>query len=197
VKEYTDQEIIECLKSRQSYVVRWLSDRYLPMIRLLVHQTGGTLDDAKDIFQDGLIVLLEKIDDNDFVLTCKFQTYLYCVCENLWNKILVKRKAAANYMQCRNEENDGVDFTERLDDPVYEKIFYDVFTTLDPACRKILKLYWKEMPPKEIARKLGVTYGYLRKKKCEGQSELIRKVKEHPDYIHIMDSEKVIKDIVH
>jgi hypothetical protein len=82
VKEYTDNEIIECLKNRQSYVVRYLSDRYMPMIRLMVFRMGGTLEDAKDIFQDGLIIMLEKIDNGDFVLTCKFRTFLYVVCEN-------------------------------------------------------------------------------------------------------------------
>ncbi len=34
VQEFTDIEIIECLRERKSYVVRYLSDRYLPMIRL-------------------------------------------------------------------------------------------------------------------------------------------------------------------
>jgi RNA polymerase sigma factor (sigma-70 family) len=197
VKDYTDQEIIECLKSRQSYVVRWLSDRYMPMIRLMVYQMGGTLEDAKDIFQDGLIIMLEKIDNNDFVLTCKFKTYLYCVCENLWKSLLVKRKAAINYMQHRVEENDYIDFTELPDNALYENIFYDVFGTLEPACQKILKLYWQEVPPKEIADRLGLTYGYVRKKKCEGQTEFIKKVKQHPDYRRIMNSERLIKDIVH
>ncbi len=196
MQEYTDKEIIECLKSRQSYVVRWLSDRYMPMIRLMVHQGGGTLDDAKDIFQDGLMVMLEKIDNDDFVLTCKFQTYLYCVCENLWNKIVTKRQAAANYLHRRVEENNHIDFTEQHDEDLYDKIFHDVFVTLEPQCQKILKLYWKEIPPKEIARKLGVTYGYVRKKKCEGQTELIKRVKEHPDYMDIMEERMTIKDKV-
>ncbi len=197
MKEYTDQEIIECLKTRQSYVVRWLSERYMPMIRLMVHQGGGTLDDAKDIFQDGLMVMLEKIDNDDFILTCKFQTYLYCVCENLWNKVLTKRHAAANYLNRRIEENIHTDFTEQQDEDMYDKIFHEVFVTLEPQCQKILKLYWKEVPPQKIAEKLGVTYGYVRKKKCEAQTELIKRIKAHPDYIDIMEEKVAIKDRVY
>ena len=100
------------------------------MIRLMVHQGGGSLDDAKDIFQDGLMVMLEKIDNDDFVLTCKFQTYLYCVCENLWNKVLSKRHAAANYLNRRLEDSIQTDFTEQQDDDMYDKIFHEVFVTL-------------------------------------------------------------------
>lgn len=197
MKEYADNEIIECLRNRQSYVVHYLSDRYMPMIRLMVYQMGGTLEDARDIFQDGLIIMLEKIDNEDFVLTCKFKTFLYSVCVNLWKSVLVKRQAATNYLTRRIEDNYDKDFTELLDHKLYESIFYDVLATLDPVCQKILKLYWQELSPKEIADTLGYTYGYVRKKKCEGQAELILKVKKHPDYRRIMNSENVIKDVVY
>lgn len=197
MKEYTDNEIIECLRNRQSYVVHYLSDRYMPMIKLMVYQMGGTLEDSRDIFQDGLIIMLEKIDNEDFVLTCKFKTFLYSVCENLWKSVLEKRRAAANYFTRREDVDGDKDFTELLDHKLYESIFYDVLATLDPVCQKILKLYWQELSPKEIADTLGYTYGYVRKKKCEGQAELILRVKKHPDYRRIMNSENVIKDVVY
>jgi RNA polymerase sigma factor (sigma-70 family) len=182
VKDYSDNEIIECLRNRQSYVVRYLSERYMPMIRLMVHKLGGSVEDSRDIFQDGLIIMLEKIDNKDFVLTCKFKTYLYCVCENLWKSVLEKRHAAVNYHTRRLEPDEDNDFTELMDHELYEEIFRDVFDTLDPAAKTILDLYWQDMSPQEIADKLGYTYGYVRKKKCEGQAELISKVKDHPAY---------------
>jgi RNA polymerase sigma factor (sigma-70 family) len=197
VKEYTDSEIIECLRNRQSYVVRYLSDRYMPMIRLMVHQMGGTPEDAKDIFQDGLIIMLEKIDNKDFTLTCKFKTYLYCVCENLWKSVLEKRKAAANYFTRRAEPDNDKDFTEVIDHKLYEEIFRDVFETLDVVSKKILKLYWQEMSPQEIADKFGYTNGYVRKKKCEAQSELIENIKKHPGYKRIMSTENAAREVVY
>ncbi|MCJ7447187.1 MAG: sigma-70 family RNA polymerase sigma factor [Bacteroidales bacterium] len=193
MKEYTDSEIIECLRNRQSYVVRYLSDRYLPMVRLLVTQMGGNSEDARDIFQEGLMIMLEKIDNKEFALTCKFKTYLYCVCENLWKSVLVKRQAAANYLVRRVEVDDQKDITELMDSNLCREIFISVFDTLNPVSKKILKLYWEEMSPQEIADKLGYTYGYVRKKKCEAQAELTRKVKKHPDYKRIVDSEKMVR----
>ena len=148
----------------------------------------------RDIFQDGLMIMLEKIDNKDFVLTCKFKTFLYCVCENLWKSVLVKRQAATNYFTRRVEADGEKDFTELMDNKLYENIFWDVFETLDPVSKKILKLYWQEMSPQEIADKLGYTYGYVRKKKCEAQSELTEKVKKHPDYKRIMNSERLPRE---
>jgi RNA polymerase sigma factor (sigma-70 family) len=197
VKEYTDNEIIECLRNRQSYVVRYLSDRYLPMIRLLITRMGGTSEDAKDIFQEGLMIMLEKIDNNKFALTCKFKTFLYCVCENLWKSVIVKRQTAANYFERRVEPEDEKDFTEVMDNNLCREIFKSVFETLDPVSKNILKLYWEEISPQEIAGKLGYTYGYVRKKKCEAQAELTEKVKMHPDYKRIVNSGNVAKKVVY
>jgi RNA polymerase sigma factor (sigma-70 family) len=194
--EYSDKEIIECLRDRQGYMVRYLFDRYLPMIRLMVSQMGGSGEDAKDIFQDGLIIMLEKIDNDEFELTCKFKTFLYCVCENLWKAVLSKRHAATNYLTRRVDADMDRDFTEIYDDKLYINIFYDSFETLDPVSKKILNLYWQDISPKDIAEKLGYTYGYVRKKKCESQGELIDKIKNHPEYKLIKKDDEVVKHAV-
>jgi len=159
------------------------------MIRLMVTQLGGTSEDARDIFQEGLMIMLEKLDNKEFALTCKFKTFLYCVCENLWKSVIVKQKAEANYYKRRVEADDDDDFTELMDNKLCQEIFWTVFGTLDPAGKNILKLYWEEVSPQEIANRLGYTYGYVRKKKCEIQAELIAKVKRHPDYKRIMKPE--------
>ena len=197
MKEYSDNEIIECLRNRKSYVVHYLSDRYMPMIRLMVYQKGGTSEDARDIFQDGLIIMLEKLDNKQFALTCKFKTFLYCVCENLWKSVLDKRQAAANYLTRRSEPESEKDFSDLIDYQMYEEIFRDVFETLDPISKKILTLYWQEIPPQEIADKLGYTYGYVRKKKSEAQSELTEMVKKHPGYMRIKNTEIASREVVH
>ena len=189
VKEFTDNEIVECLRNRQSYVVHYLSKRYLPMIRLMVTSLGGTSEDARDIFQEGLMIILEKIDCREFALTCKFKTFLYCICENLWKSVIIKRKRATSYLTRRLDPEDENDFTEIIDDEIYRDIFRIAYDSLDSAGKSILKLYWEEYSPKEIAKKLGYTYGYVRKKKCEAQAELVEKVKKHPDFKKIMESE--------
>jgi len=178
-------------------VVRYLWNRYMPMVRLIVTHMGGNSEDAKDIFQDGLMIMLEKIDSKEFILTCRFKTFLYCVCENLWKSVIDKRHAAANYFTRRADPGNEKDITEMMDNHLYEEIFREVFESLDPVSRNILKLYWLDVSPREIAEKLGYTYGYVRKKKCEAQTELTEKVKNHPGYKEIMDSENVARGVVY
>jgi len=160
------------------------------MVRLVVTRLGGTSEDAKDIFQESLMIILEKIDSGEFALTCKFKTFLYCISENLWKSILLKRQRAANYFLRRNESDIERDFTEVMDDKLYEDIFREAFDSLDNACKSVLRLYWEDYSPQEIAEKLGVSYGYVRRKKCESQAELIRRVKNHPGYKCLMEEKK-------
>jgi RNA polymerase sigma factor (sigma-70 family) len=142
------------------------------------------------------MIMLEKLDDSQFALTCKFRTFLYCICENLWQRVLVKRQAANNYLSRRDEPETEKDFTELMDHRMYDEIFQEVFKTLDPVGKKILKMYWKDMSPQEIADNLGYTNGYVRKKKSEAQNELIEKVKKHPAYIKIKNTEMAAREIV-
>lgn len=167
------------------------------MIRHMVYSMGGTLDDAKDIFQDGLVIILEKIDNKDFVLTCKLKTLLYGICENLWKKILVKRQSATIYLSRRIEIECERDLDELLDNKLYRTIFWNVFKSLDKVGKKILKFYWQEMTPHDIADTLGYTYNYVRKKKCNAQRELTEKVKNHPDFKRIMNSVKITEHIIY
>ena len=196
MQEFSDKEIIDCLRNRQSHVVRYLSDRYLPMIRLMVVNNGGNSEDAKDIFQDGLVIMLEKIDSDQLVLTCKFKTFLYSICENLWRTVLEKRKAANNYFTRRLDTSSDRDFSEEYDNQLYESLFNEAYLSLDPVCREILKLYWHDYSPQEIAEKLGYTYGYVRKKKCECQAELLKRITNHPKFKQIKRTEKSIKQFV-
>ncbi|HLN19770.1 MAG TPA: sigma-70 family RNA polymerase sigma factor [Bacteroidales bacterium] len=196
MKEFTDIEIIECLRNRESYVVQYLSDRYFPLIRMMVQNGGGSNEDAHDVFQDGLIILLEKIDENKLELQCKFKTYLYSVCEHVWKGLIDKRTAASNYLNKRYEEEVEDDISEFMDNDVYHSIFRKVFDTMDDGSKEILNLYWQEVSNQEIADRLGFTYGYVRKKKCEAQNELIRKVKEHPEYKKLMIRESPVKKVL-
>ena len=110
--------------------------------------------------------------------------------------MLDKRRAAANYFNRRVDPYSDYDFTEVYDNQLYEKMFYDVFETLDPVCKEILKLYWQEFSPMEIAEKLGYTYGYVRKKKCECQAELLKRISNHPDFKKIKHSEESITQTI-
>ena len=182
MKKYTDQEIIQGIKSGESFAVKFLVRDFLPVIRYFISKNNGNEEDAKDIFQDALYIIIEKIYNNDLVLQGTLSTYLFAICKNLWLMALDKQKAAKNYELRRSMGHSESDFTESVDSGFYENIFKQCFDSMDEVSQKILKMYWMEISPAEIARKLGYTYGYVRKKKSESMKELKNRIISHTDY---------------
>lgn len=54
------------------------------MVQALIVANNGTAEDAKDIFQEAMVVLFEKVSTGVFELNCQLKTYLYSVSRRLW-----------------------------------------------------------------------------------------------------------------
>jgi RNA polymerase sigma factor (sigma-70 family) len=74
------------------------------LIQHFVVYNNGTEDDARDIFQEAMMVLYEKAKQPDFELTCQIKTYLYSVCRRLW----LKKLQHARRMETQIENFDQV-----------------------------------------------------------------------------------------
>lgn len=56
-----------------------------------VNTHGGTQDEAKDIFQEGVVVLWQK-EQQGLELTASEKTFLFAICKNLWLKKIRQKK---------------------------------------------------------------------------------------------------------
>ena len=72
----------------------------------LVITNSGTEDEARDIYQDALIVFWEKARKGDLVLTSKISTFIYSICLNLWRKELERKSRLSS------EEKDDIEFID-------------------------------------------------------------------------------------
>ena len=84
--ELSDAELLQLIKDDPDYisvVFKKTRDYCLGFMRNMTTPGRIREEDLKDIYQDALIVLIEKIADGNFSLTSSFQTYLNSVCRNL------------------------------------------------------------------------------------------------------------------
>ena len=146
----TDKEIIECLRNN-SYQ-KALNGLYyvLPSVKKYITANSGTTDDAKDIFQDALVILYKKAQTENFTLSVPLKTYLQAIVKNLWLQELRRR----NKMPFDPEPSDIVDVA-----PEEEKDFNlatAAFNLLGEKCRQLLILfYFKKKSFREIASALA------------------------------------------
>jgi RNA polymerase sigma factor (sigma-70 family) len=88
MKDLTDQETFLGLKSSDNHAYEILYKFYYPSVRHFILKNNGSIDDAKDVFQETICVLLEKVPKDDFNLTSSLKTYIFAISSNLWLKRL-------------------------------------------------------------------------------------------------------------
>lgn len=164
-------------------LLRQMYQRFFPLIRNLVQQNGGSEDDAKDVFQDAVMVIYEKAKHPDFQLTSQFSTYLYGVCRNLWLSRQQKKSSKevtipddAKYMADKLPDTDYAALEQR-------KLYDKAFVRLGEDCQKLLSLYFQKMQMEEIASLMGYgSEGYARRRKFMCKEHLTNLVKSYPEY---------------
>jgi len=88
---YTDEEFMAAIRQGDDRALTQLYRMHLPMVLHYVQQNSGTDDEAKDVYQEGVMVFYEKVRDGSLELSCQIKTYLYAVCRRLWLKRLAEK----------------------------------------------------------------------------------------------------------
>jgi len=144
-----EKEIFERICKGDEKALELLYQKYYRMMTKLVVTNSGTEDEARDVYQDALIVFWQKATSGNLVLTSKMSTYIYSICQNLWRKELDRKKRLSN------EEKD-TPVTLDTDSAEREKILAKCIDQLGETCKKVLMYYYfDEMSMQDIADKLG------------------------------------------
>lgn len=83
-----EQDLLKGLAQGDKQTIEIIYKDHYNLIQSLILNNNGTADDAKDIFQEAMIVLYEKVRSGSFELNCQLKTYLYSVSKRLWLKKL-------------------------------------------------------------------------------------------------------------
>src|SRR6202012_4447482 len=100
--ETNEQKLLEGLAQNDRKAIETIYRQHYNMVQSLILSNSGYPDDARDIFQEAMIVLYEKARSGSFELNSQLKTYLYSVCRRLWLKRL-------NQLQRVSSEVEGLE----------------------------------------------------------------------------------------
>jgi RNA polymerase sigma factor (sigma-70 family) len=147
----TDKDIIEYLRTNKYQKAVNGLYRSLPAIKKYICSNNGNAEDAKDIFQDALVVLYKKVQADELVLTVPLATYLQAIAKNLWLQELRRR----NKLPLTTDTAAGIADTVAGDDKNSNHAIA-AFNLLGEKCRQLLILfYFKKKNFREIAAALA------------------------------------------
>jgi RNA polymerase sigma factor (sigma-70 family) len=158
---YTDEEFVAAIQGGDDRALAQLYRLHLPMISHLVLQNNGTEDEAKDVYQEGVMVFYEKVREGSLELSCQIKTYLYAVCRRLW----LKRLAEKNRFSGRLDDHEPYLETGAEEDVAQAAERDQRFATMAEAlnhlgepCRSLLEgFYLQEKSMQQLTAEFGYT----------------------------------------
>ncbi|MBK0379517.1 RNA polymerase sigma factor [Mucilaginibacter segetis] len=154
-----DSEVILGILNNSESILKKLYLAYFPMILQLIINNNGDEEDAKDIYQEAIIVLYNKVKRGDFELSSKLKTFIYSVCRRLWLKRLAQVNRFGGDIKDFEEflpvEDDVENHEER--DMQLNKM-EDALKLLGEPCKTIMEdFYMHNRSMQEICERFGYT----------------------------------------
>ncbi|MBC7862105.1 MAG: sigma-70 family RNA polymerase sigma factor [Bacteroidia bacterium] len=149
-----DQEIVENI--RDGNAEKAVSKLYsqLGTFRRFVKGSGGTKEEADDIFQEALIVFCRKVSKPDFVLSAAVNTYLLAIAKYMWMDAR-RKKNKAEKVDLVNIENVGEEIEAENQEIKSLDLATEAIKNLGERCLELLEnFYFRKMSMKEIAEKM-------------------------------------------
>ena len=137
------------------------------MIQSLIINNSGSADDAKDIFQEAMIVLYEKVRSGSFELNCLIKTYVYSVGRRLWLKRLQQMNRYAPALENLQDTvpvEDEVEENERINNEF--QAMEKAISSLGEPCKSLLEAYYLE---KKNMQEISQSFGYTNADNAKNQ----------------------------
>jgi len=169
---YSDTHIISGMKSLdiriQDRCMKYLYKKYWEMTLKIVRNNEGNYEDAKDVFQEAMIVLYKSIRSGKFRGESSIKTYLYRISNNIWLGKLRAMKPVWNI-----KETEGIFQKPEGDDQDTALLVKSLIERIGEKCRNLLLLYyWEECSMKEISEIMSFSNedsAKTQKYKCMGK----------------------------
>lgn len=156
----SDEHIIAALRNNDDSVLHVLYKLYFGSINHFIITNSGSEDDAKDIFQEAIIVFYQNIRNQNFELNCKIKTYLYSVSRLMWLKKIKKASAIVGNITdfegfISIDESDAASIEER--EIQFSKMSIALSELGEPCKTLIEDFYIKQLSMSQISEKFGYT----------------------------------------
>ncbi|HKC35441.1 MAG TPA: sigma-70 family RNA polymerase sigma factor [Chitinophagaceae bacterium] len=165
--ENNEKALLEGLAASDKKAIESIYRDNFNMIQSLVINNNGSADDAKDVFQEAMIVLYEKARSGNFELNCQIKTYMYSVCRRLW----LKRLQQLNRFSPPVE---SLELTVPVEEEIEEhekrnaefEMMDKAIGSLGEPCKSLLEAYYLQ---KQNMQVIAVNFGYTNADNAKNQ----------------------------
>ncbi|TAE71723.1 MAG: sigma-70 family RNA polymerase sigma factor [Bacteroidetes bacterium] len=152
----SDQKLINQLKNGDNASFEILYKLFFPAVSYYITNHNGNTEDAKDIFQESVIILLKKLEKEDFKLTSSLKTFLFAIAKNLWLKYLRDNKLVTMENLQNLEKESEIFSIEIYPEKTNEEKLNTWLSKITIHCQNILKaIFFQNETLSSLMKKLG------------------------------------------
>ncbi len=159
MKPLTDEKaLLEGLAISDKKAVETIYKENYNTIQALIINNNGSADDAKDIFQEAMIVLYEKVRQGGFELNCQIKTFMYSVSRRLWLKRLQQQNrysSPGDSMEAVVDVDEDLEFHEQKDGEL--DMMEKAIGSLGEPCKSLIEAYYLQ---KKSMQEIAADFGY-------------------------------------
>jgi RNA polymerase sigma factor (sigma-70 family) len=168
VKPQTDEKaLLEGLANNDKKAVETIYKDNFNMVQSLIINNNGSSDDAKDIFQETIIVLYEKVRSGTFELHCQIKTFVYSVSRRLWLKRLQQQN---RYSSPGDSMENVVAVDEDIEAHEQRNTEFEMMekaiSNLGEPCKSLLEAYYLQ---KQNMQVIAANFGYTNADNAKNQ----------------------------
>ena len=154
-----DQSLLKGLAENDKNSIETIYRLNYSMIQTFVLNNNGSVDDARDIFQEAMVVLYEKSRTTTFSLSCQIKTYVYSICRRLWLKRLQQLTKFSTQVESLEDTvivEDEIEEHERINNDFI--VMEHALGKIGEPCKSLLDSYYLQKKNMvEIAEEFGYT----------------------------------------
>ncbi len=188
----TEESIVNGIRNHDSKILQYVYDTQYPIIEGYIVHNQGTRDQAKDVFQEAMIIVYKRVKSGKLELSCKFGTYVYAICKNIW---IQERKKYMLRAEKLRQQPLMVNDPGPADDPLLQdhlKVLFDKhFNDLSEDCQKILSMYFNNFNVEEIRTAMNykdLHHAADRKYRCK--KSLIKRIVNDPLFKQLKNEQR-------
>lgn len=126
----------------------------LPDVAKYISKRGGSLSDAKDIFQDSLVAYYERVVSNDSNSPLNHKAYLFGVVKHLWYKRFHQQRLSSMIREDQSLDEIELSYQAGLEDE-YKNI-WEFLEKAGEKCMHLLKaFYYDQLNMTQLAKQFG------------------------------------------
>lgn len=177
MKHPSDTHLLEQLRGEELISFEVLYKFYFPVVASFVRTNSGSTEDAEDIFQETMAVLLHRVRQPDFILTASLKTYVFAIARNLWLKRLRDaRRISLTDMERLETEPFELDDNEPS---THEAKVTRWLAKITEHCQRLLKsIFFYGQPMEDLMKKMGWKNKHTAANQQYKCIQQIKKVKE-------------------